>query len=852
MDVTIDQALKMGIEAHQSGRVQDADGYYTAILKVQPTHPDANHNMGILGASVGQAAQALPFFEAALAANSAIEQYWVSYILTLIGLERSDAASHALARARDKGFHGEAFTDLARQISGLQQIDTDDMSVDPPEDQQQSVMDLHSQGTFEQTLDLAAQMLEQFPNSSLLWNIQGAAYAGFERFYDAIDSFNKAIHINPNFSDAYNNLAVSYKGRGDLVTAAKMYRKAINITPDYAAPHYNLGNVLREQFDFESSIESYKQAIKLNPDFSPAYNNMGSSLETTGALELAANAFKMAIKINPEFIEARFNLGNVLNKQNDIAGALTNYKYVVDKQPQHAECHNNMGLVYRQKGDTKAAIESLVRALCIESDNKIFWANIFVPLKVNRLADLPALELLDAMVGDTNSNAVALQKAILEYRLCFGGLRSQECFTEVIRSLSDTDHQSVFNPKGSIKRCHAPPVLPEKVVALLHFGRSGTGLMHSLVDGHSDVSSLPSIYFSEFFDLSMWERITAGGWDKMIDRFIAAYPVLFDAGSSAPVASSGNRSNENLGVNEGMASVGKNKDEVLTLDKGQFSQELSRLMECFNELNAFDFFQLVHCAYEKVLGNPPKKDVMFYHIHNPDTLAKLNFIKHVPKANWLVMVREPIQSCESWIRECFRDNQYDDITVRIVTVLFALDDVIYRNQNSVGLRLEDLKQHPKKTMIALCKWMGIEEEESLYEMTAQGKIWWGDSSSQDLTKDNMTPFGKASIEREAGSVLSEHDQFILATLFYPFRVRFGYVDEDLAQFKTDLQRIRPMLEQIFDFEEIIVKETQADKTQFMQSGPYRYLRTCMLDRWNVLNEFHTYPHMLEPLYVNVA
>jgi hypothetical protein len=183
-------------------------------------------------------------------------------------------------------------------------------------------------------------------------------------------------------------------------------------------------------------------------------------------------------------------------------------------------------------------------------------------------------------------------------------------------------------------------------------------------------------------------------------------------------------------------------------------------------------------------------------------------------------------------------------------MLFALDDVIYRNQNSVGLRLEDLKRNPKKTMIALCKWMGIEEEESLYEMTAQGKEWWGDSSSQDLKKDHMTPFGKASIERKAGSVFSEHDQFILATLFYPFSVRFGYVDEDLARFKTDLQKIRPMLEQIFDFEEIIVKKTQADKTQFMQSGPYRYLRTCMLHRWNVLNEFHTYPDMLQRLNIH--
>jgi hypothetical protein len=57
--------------------------------------------------------------------------------------------------------------------------------------------------------------------------------------------------------------------------------------------------------------------------------------------------------------------------------------------------------------------------------------------------------------------------------------------------------------------------LPDKMVALVHFGRSGTGLMHSLIDGHPEVSTLPSIYFSEYFDHSNWEKIISDwlGWN---------------------------------------------------------------------------------------------------------------------------------------------------------------------------------------------------------------------------------------------------------------------------------------------------------------------------------------------------
>ena len=135
-------------------------------------------------------------------------------------------------------------------------------------------------------------------------------------------------------------------------------------------------------------------------------------------------------------------------------------------------------------------------------------------------------------------------------------------------------------------------------------------------------------------------------------------------------------------------------------------------------------------------------------------------------------------------------------------------------------------------------------------MTAQGKKWWGDPSSPDFAKDGMNPFGNTSINRKMGSVFSDNDQFILRTLFYPFSSRFDYTEYNLDQFKIDLQIIRPMLDQMFDFEKKIVERTQADAWQLMKSGPYLFLRSGLIERWNTLNTFHTYPNMLIPLKIN--
>ena len=69
MELTIDAALQKAIEAHKAYQIEDADRLYTAILKAQPQHPDANHNMVALAVGVGKVDAALPFFKATLEAN---------------------------------------------------------------------------------------------------------------------------------------------------------------------------------------------------------------------------------------------------------------------------------------------------------------------------------------------------------------------------------------------------------------------------------------------------------------------------------------------------------------------------------------------------------------------------------------------------------------------------------------------------------------------------------------------------------------------------------------------------------------------------------------------------------------
>ena len=645
------------------------------------------------------------------------------------------------------------------------------------------------------------------------------------------------------------DLAVKNQKKNNFQIAENLYKEALKINPNHFKSIYYLGILLSQTKKFDLAKLLFHKAIQIQPNNAMAHNNLGNIFFELGQLQKAISSYEKASQIQPNYATAHYNLGRVLSKLGQHQKAINSYEKAIQIQPNDAMAHNNLGNIFFELGQLQKAISSYEKASQIQPNDALIWLNVLFPLQAIKLQTSSAEEHIPLFGEQVTTKYAQVAKSILSYSLNQGSPSADSSLNKVFNILSSTDNIFIKNPNVPAAELITGPTLPKKIAAMVHFGRSGTGLLHSLIDGHSEVSTLPSIYFSEFFDYFSWEKIIAGGWEEMADRFASTYAVLFDASSDVKIFTKGKKFIHNIGRKEGMTNVGKERNEVLSVDKKAFIKELKQLMDCHNRLNAVTFFKLVHSAYETALHNHNEKNLIFYHIHNPDTYALLNFLRLAPNTNWLMMVREPLQSCESWLRNSFRDNDYRIIAVRIFQMLFEVDQAIFRNENSIGVRLEDLKEYPKETILALCGWLGIKENDSLYQMTAQGKKWWGDPSSPDFSKEGMSPFGKTSINRKLGSVFSKNDQFILRTLFYPFSVRFGYAEENLEQFKNDLLTIKPMLDQMFDFEKKIAQHKKMNTEKFMKSGPYLYLRTGMIERWSTLNKLHTYPNMLTPLKI---
>ena len=579
--------------------------------------------------------------------------------------------------------------------------------------------------------------------------------------------------------------------------------------------------------------------------------DIGVEHHRAGRLPEAKRFYQHVLQVDPNQPVALQLLGLIHHQMGENDSAIDLFTKALGLIPDYADAHNNLGITLHCLGRLDEAVASYRRAINIKPDFLSAWDNLKFSAKAlyfsqaleEKLSNFCKEGLKPAARATTN---FALFKYYLE---SFRPQEAEESFSKCMAALPARTYETI-TISGPDQKSESLTELPDKLVALLFVGRSGTVFLQSLIDNHPEISTLPNMYLRGFFGPGVWNKISAGGWRELPERFADEYEVLFDSTSPKTTPGRPNDGRPNMGWEEGLTAVGENRDEALSLDRKKFCFEALRLMGGLDNIDPRSFLMVIHAAYEKVLGTKTKKHIAFYHIHNPDNFTQLNFLRYAPDARLVVMVREPIQSCESWIRLPFKQNDYTKIVPRILSMFFDIDKIVYRKLESVGVRLEDLKAQPKATMRALCAWMGVHEAPSLYQMTVQGKKWWGNLSYPDYQEgQDVSPFDDAPIKRPVGMVFSEKDQLVLRTLFYPFSVRFGYRKPAQAAFEKDLKKIRPLLDELFDFETVILERSNIDSVQFKRSGNYLLLRAGLLDRWDVLNEFKDYPNMIFPLNV---
>lgn len=124
----VNEVLKLAIEQQNSGQLEQAEKLYLEIIRIQPHHAEANHNLGVIEAHTKDIHTALPRLEAAVMAMPEHEQFWVSYIDALMQAGDVDATADALELGQKFGLSTSTAQTLAAEF-----IEAFDLHQAPPQ-----------------------------------------------------------------------------------------------------------------------------------------------------------------------------------------------------------------------------------------------------------------------------------------------------------------------------------------------------------------------------------------------------------------------------------------------------------------------------------------------------------------------------------------------------------------------------------------------------------------------------------------------------------------------------------------------------------------------------------------------
>lgn len=357
-NLTIDQVLQQAVAHQRAGRLQDAERLYRAILQVQPNHPDANHNLGVLAIQVMQPSASLPHFKIALEVHQNKGQFWLSYIDALIQTGQNDAARQVLEQGRQRGLQGEKAEALALRLGSATQgaeksnadcgkatlpvplpskkiprtkspklnkssrQSTPQHENSPNPQEINKLVALFTEGRYSEAVVLAQTMTKRFPLHGIGWKVLGAVFMQLGRSADALVPMQKAADLTPDDAEAHSNLGVALKDLGRSEEAEVSLRRALEIKPDLAQAHNSLGNTLRGRGRLDEAEDSFRRALAIKQDFAEAFSNLGHTLNDLGRLTEAELCYRRALVINPDFVGALNHLALLFNARGEPMMAL--------------------------------------------------------------------------------------------------------------------------------------------------------------------------------------------------------------------------------------------------------------------------------------------------------------------------------------------------------------------------------------------------------------------------------------------------------------------------------------------------------------------------------------------------
>jgi tetratricopeptide (TPR) repeat protein len=214
---------------------------------------------------------------------------------------------------------------------------------------------------FDKALELLRPALQNSPNSSQLWMLQGLAYAGEGDPKAALASYKHAMEISPDYLPALEGAAQIEYEAGDA-DAIPMLQHVLRLRPNESTSHAMLGVLAEKNGDCATAIDHYAASGTLLDSQPEALQGYGVCLLKLNQGDNAIAVFQRLVTAKPDDPRGRRGLAAVQLAAGKPQDALATLRPLLDANPD-VSTMRLAAAAYEADKDTPSAVKILRDAI---------------------------------------------------------------------------------------------------------------------------------------------------------------------------------------------------------------------------------------------------------------------------------------------------------------------------------------------------------------------------------------------------------------------------------------------------------------------------------------------------------
>ena len=277
-----------------------------------------------------------------------------------------------------------------------------------------------------------------------------------------------------------------------------------------------------------------------------------------------------------------------------------------------------------------------------------------------------------------------------------------------------------------------------KIVAISHFiSRSGTLYLHSLLDNHPEIATIPgTIDIVELLQINENHTI-----EECFQIFKKNNPKFFDTSKFTFVDKN----------NSSLWNLGENKNDKIITDENLFKKNFLESLKNV-KINSRNVLISLYYAYAKTHNkNFEKLKIILMHPHEKKTTLK--FFNYFTDSVFLIPIRNPFRAYEGIIKKIkyvntLRDREYYP-SGQLIESALDIKDFYESKLNMYFIKLENLGFNKEKIMKRLSEILEIDFNETMLKSTFGGKKYWSNSIEKQTNHfDKSRHTGEINLPRK--------------------------------------------------------------------------------------------------------